>query len=220
MKTNKFYGVLSLDVDAQNTFTPRCPEELPVPGGDEIVEELNKQAEIAQYRAGSKDCHSPASFWRATPQLPQLSEVEGYQDLDVRWNIHAVQGTAGFELIDGLPHPRDYDFFVYKGQEPDMHPYGVCYQDLDCSKSTGLLEWISYHKVHTVIVGGLAADYCVAETINQLLNFGLKVIVNKEACRGLWYNVEPANFYGELNTRKNCTVVRDTAEALRVLGGE
>ena len=50
--------VASFDVDAQNTFTPLCPDELPVPEGNCIVDELNAQAKWANYRVGSKDAHN------------------------------------------------------------------------------------------------------------------------------------------------------------------
>lgn len=36
--------VASFDVDAQNTFTPLCPDELPVAEGTDIVAQLNAQA--------------------------------------------------------------------------------------------------------------------------------------------------------------------------------
>jgi nicotinamidase-related amidase len=147
--------VATFDVDAQNTFTPLCPNELPVPGGTEIVEELNAQARYAEYRLGSKEGHNPKAVWVATADHPQLESVAG-PNVDVRWNLHAVPGTLGFELIDGLPHPAEYDFFVWKGIELDMHPYGSCYHDLAEKVSTGVIEYLRCHEVKTVIVGGLA----------------------------------------------------------------
>ena len=117
-----FATTASFDVDPQNTFTPRCPNELAVPGGDTIVGALNAQSALARLRIGSKDAHAPNASWVATPEQPMFSLV-GTPDVDIRWNAHAVVGTYGFELLEGLPHPRDYDFFVWKGMEPDMHPY-------------------------------------------------------------------------------------------------
>ena len=118
----------SFDVDVQKTFTPLCPAELPVPGGDLIASELNAQVRFAALRIGSKDAHSPEAIWVADEKNPMLSFIMG-EDVDVRWPIHAVPGTKGFELLDDLPQPRDYDFFVWKGVEVDMHPYGSCYHD-------------------------------------------------------------------------------------------
>src|SRR5690348_3212211 len=115
------YEVASIDVDAQCGFTPICPEELPVTGGDEIVGELNRQACFAKYRIGSKDAHPPTAIWRATKENPAFSPIF-QKNVDVYWPMHCVPGTKGFELITGLPHPSDYDFFIWKGVEPDMHP--------------------------------------------------------------------------------------------------
>lgn len=177
--------VASFDVDAQNTFTPVCPDELPVAGGTEIVDELNKQAKFAAYRIGSKDAHSPKSVWVATDDKPQYSPVEGEENVDIRWNLHAVPGTKGFELIEGLPKVTDYDFFVWKGIETDMHPYGACYHDFADKMSTGVIEFLKVNEVNTVLVGGLATDYCVKLTALQLKKAGFRVILNLGGSRGI-----------------------------------
>ena len=177
----------SFDVDPQNTFTPRCPQELPVPEGDTIVDALNAQARLARLRVGSKDAHPHNPSWLASAAQPMFSPV-ATEDVDIRWNSHAVVGTYGFELLDGLPHPRDYDFFVWKGMERDMHPYGACYHTLDWKanpKSTGVIEYFKVQGIKTVIVGGLATDYCVKNTALQLRDAGFDVILNLAACRGI-----------------------------------
>ncbi|HEX5514358.1 MAG TPA: nicotinamidase [Gammaproteobacteria bacterium] len=175
----------SFDVDAQNTFTPVCPDELPVAGGTEIVAELNAQARLAAVRLGSKDAHSPKAVWVADANNPPLTALAGYPDADVRWPVHAVPGTKGFELIDGLPEVTSYDFFVWKGVEPHMHPYGACYHDLANRMSTGVIEFLKARGIETVLVGGLATDYCVKNTALQLRAAGLQVVLNLAASRGV-----------------------------------
>ena len=182
-----FATTASFDVDPQNTFTPRCPNELAVPGGDTIVAALNAQSGLARLRVGSKDAHAPNASWVATPEQPMFSSV-GTPDVDIRWNSHAVVGTYGFELLEGLPHPRNYDFFVWKGMEPDMHPYGACYHTLDWKanpKSTGVIEYLKVQGIRTVIVGGLATDYCVKNTALQLADAGFNVVLNLASSRGI-----------------------------------
>ena len=168
----------------QKTFTPLCPQELPVIGGELIVPELNRQAEFARLRVGSKDAHSPYAIWIADTENPILSSIEG-DNVDVRWPLHAVPGTPGFELVPGLPHPKHYDYFVWKGIEPDMHPYGACYHDHAEHLSTGVLEYLLVNNIRTVIVGGLALDYCVKITVLQLRRASFNVIVNLAATRGI-----------------------------------
>lgn len=174
----------SLDVDAQKGFTPLCPGELPVPEGDAIAGELNAQAARAGFRLGSKDAHCRAAMHIATTEKPQYSPV-GAPNTDIRWNAHCIMGTSGAELLPGLPHWLDYDYFVFKGIEPDAHPYGCCYHDLGDTRSTGLIEWLRQNGVDTVVVGGLATDFCVKTTVLQLRKAGIAVIVNLAACRGI-----------------------------------
>ena len=105
---------------------------------------------FAGWRVGSKDAHSPEALWVADESHPQLTPIDGHQNLDVRWKLHAVPGTLGFELLEGLPPVSDYDFFVWKGIEPDFHPYGACYHDLACRRSTGVMEFLRDRQVDTV----------------------------------------------------------------------
>lgn len=177
--------VASFDVDAQCTFSELCPDELPVPGGQDIGPALNAQAALAAWRLGSKDAHSPQAVW-VTGDAEKIGRpgVPG-DNVEEHWPVHAVPGTRGFELVPGLPHPAAYDFFVWKGVELDMHPYGACYHDLAETLSTGVIEWLRARQVTHVLVGGLATDYCVRATALQLQGAGFQVILNLSACRGI-----------------------------------
>jgi len=177
--------IASFDVDAQRTFTPLCPDELPVEGGDEIGPELNRQAELASWRLGSKDAHSPKAVW-VTDDRNEIGQpgVAG-DNVEEHWPVHAVPGTDGFELVPGLPRPAEYDFFVWKGVELDMHPYGACYHDIAERMSTGVIEWLKAREVSHMLVGGLATDFCVKATALQLQAAGLQVLLNLAACRGI-----------------------------------
>ena len=168
--------IASFDIDAQNTFTPVCPDELAVAEGDLIADELNAQAKFASLRIASRDAHSMSALWLSDAEHAPLSPIEGYPDLDIRWPAHAI--------IAGLD-PQAYDFQVFKGIEPDKHPYGACYHDLKNTLSTGAIEYLRCHGITTVICGGLATDYCVKNTVLQLRDAGFDVILNKAACRGI-----------------------------------
>ncbi len=177
----------SFDVDPQKGFSPLCPNELPVVDALAIVPELNAQAAKAQYRLASKDAHNPEGTWIATAEAPQFSVV-GTPNVDIKWNRHCQVGTEGFEFLPGLPKPLEYDFVAYKGIEADSHPYGACYHDLADTRSTGVIEFLLQKGLDTVIVGGLATDYCVKTTALQLKKAGFDVIVNLAACRAIDFN--------------------------------
>ncbi|WP_373740046.1 nicotinamidase [Neisseria sp.] len=177
--------IVSIDVDAQKTFSPLCPNELPVNEGDTIVAELNAQAALADFRVMTKDAHSPSAKWLV--QNPEeMLKPTGLKEADITWVSHAIVGSRGYELLDGLPLAQDYDYCVWKGVDPEFHPYGACYHDISEKLSTGLIEWLQSKGATLIIVGGLATDYCVKSTVLQLLKGGnWKVVVNASACRGI-----------------------------------
>ncbi|MDY0189227.1 MAG: isochorismatase family protein [Desulfuromonas sp.] len=176
----------SFDVDPQRGFTPLCPHELPVAGGEQIVAELNAQAQVAQLRVVSKDCHPAQAPWIAQSPTEIMQPVAGdYPNLDIKWPAHCVVGSVGNQLLPGLPGETEYDLVIEKGCDPEMHPYGACYHDLGESISTGVIEWLHAQGVTTVVLGGLATDYCVKTSALQLVHAGFRVIVNLAACRGV-----------------------------------
>lgn len=174
----------SFDVDAQRGFTPLCPNELPVSEGHLIVPALNKQATFAKYRVGSMDWHPVNALWLATDEKQQFTPISDQPNLDLHWKAHCMIGTEGNRLLDGLPSMDQYDYMVIKGMFPDMHPYGACYHDLNDTISTGVIEFLKSKEVKTVIVGGLALDYCVKTTSLQLAKH-FKVFINLDATRAI-----------------------------------
>jgi nicotinamidase/pyrazinamidase len=205
-----FDKTASHNVDPQKGFTPLCPDELPVPDGHNIVDELNGQNDLVGYRTFSKDIHPANAIWLATADKPQFTPVEG-ENVDIRWNSHCMSGTKGAELLDGLI-VEDYDFFVAKGFEPDLHPYSSCYHDLKKTISTGLIEWYNSKDISTVIVGGLALNVedtplCVGETIIDLVNAGFQVILNLGSTRGLGSEEGRNNFINMLVDKYGLLVV-------------
>lgn len=176
--------IASFDVDAQNGFSENAPNELPVPGGAGIVPALNDMAARAELRIGSKDAHAPNAVWVVASHAEMLKPLD-LPNADLTWVSHCVPGTPGFELLPGLPAPIDYDFFVWKGIEPDLHPYGACYHDLANRRSTGVIEYLKAQGVDTVIVGGLALDFCVKNTALQLREAGFEVLLYLPACRAI-----------------------------------
>lgn len=203
--------IVALDIDAQKTFTPLCPAELPVAEGDQIVAELNAQARLADLRVMSKDAHSLSAPWLCE-RHDQMLQPTGLPNADVTWVAHAIVGSYGYELLDGLPADTDYDFCVWKGVDPALHPYGACYHDLQEKLSTGLIEWLQAKQAKVLIVGGLATDYCVKTTVLQLLRHsGWTVIVNRAACRGIAPDTVAAAWQ---QMQEHGAILLDNAEAV------
>ncbi|WPO98464.1 isochorismatase family protein [Pseudomonas sp. HR96] len=178
------HSTATFDVDAQKGFTPLCPQELPVTGGETLAPILNAMAELGRFRVGSKDAHSATASW-VNPDRSQMASATGLAEAPLHWPSHCVVGTEGFELLEGLPHPQAYDFFVWKGVESDLHPFGACFHDVSERRTTGVIEVLQSQGIERVLVGGLAFDFCVKDTAIQLAKAGFEVIVVREACKAI-----------------------------------
>lgn len=131
----------------------------------------------------TKDAHSPKALWVA-PSIEQMLMPVGLPDADVSWVAHAVPGTFGFELLDGLPPVTDYDFLVYKGigsictlMAPVITIWLV--------DSTGLIEMVASAESFLLVRQRPAFDYCVKQTALQLKSAGFRVVITKAACRAI-----------------------------------
>lgn len=221
MKTVYFNNTAAFDIDAMKGFTNLCPNELPVEGGETIVEECLKNHSKAKFKVMSKDAHGIGAKWEATPETPQFSPV-GLPDVDIHWNRHCVVATYGFELLEGLPHPSQYDFILYKGAEPDMHPYSPIYHDLAKRISTGVIEWANSNNIKTFIIGGLALNsemipLCVGSGIIDLVKNGFHVILNLGATKGLGSIEGKNNFIEMLENEYNVDVINSADEIELIL---
>lgn len=174
----------TFDVDAQKGFTPICPEELPVAGGETLAPILNAMAALGRFRIGSKDAHCATAAW-VHADRSRMASATGLAEAPLYWPSHCVVGTQGFELLDGLPQPQDYDFFVWKGIEPGLHPFGACFHDVSERRTTGVIEVLKGQGIERVVVGGLAFDFCVKDTAIQLAKAGFEVIVVQQACKAI-----------------------------------
>ena len=197
----------SHNVDPQKGFTPLCPDELPVPDGHLIGEELARQNKLFRLKTISRDIHPTNARWIATEEFPQFTLIEGEKNVDMYWNAHCISGTYGAEILDELGKIEDFHFIVNKGVDIHLHPYTSVYQDQESKISTGLIEFYNQHNISTVIVGGLALNYCVGETVKDLSNAGFQVILNLGATKGLGTQKELDKYVEMLRNDFNILVV-------------
>jgi nicotinamidase/pyrazinamidase len=176
--------IASFDVDAQKGFTPLCPSELPVPGGDTIAPALNQMAARAQLRIGSKDAHSPQAPWVVDSHDEMLRPLP-LANADLTWVSPLRAGHAGLRAARRAAGAAGLRLLRMERVEPELHPYGACYHDLAEKRSTGVIEFLRHNDVNLVLVGGLALDYCVKTTALQLRRAGFEVIVYLPACRAI-----------------------------------
>jgi nicotinamidase/pyrazinamidase len=181
---------VSHNVDPQNGFTPLCPDELPVPGGNLIGVELAKQNTKFKFKTLSRDIHPLNAIWIATAEKPQLTPIVDEKNVDVHWNAHCISGTYGAEILKELGDVHDFNFLVNKGVDANLHPYTGVYHDQEKTISTGLIEYYEKNDILSVVVGGLALNMedtplCAGSTIMDLSDAGFQVILNLSTTKSL-----------------------------------
>ena len=151
-------------VDVQNDFCPGGT--LAVANGDEVVEPLNEQIDEFLQRGDpvykSRDWHPPTT-----------KHFEAYGGT---WPVHCVQNTKGAEF-----HPALRD-------DPRITVVSKGLGDTDCYSAfdeTDLASQLREQGVEEVVVGGLATDYCVKNTVLDALKHGFKVKLLEDSTRAV-----------------------------------
>ena len=159
-----------LIVDVQNDF---CPDgALAVPGGDRVVEPLNRMA--AGFAAAglpvlaSRDWHPPVT-----------RHFSGFGGV---WPAHCVQETPGAAFHPALRLPEGA-VVISKGIDPDRDAYSA-FDGLDAAGNP-LGEILARLRVKQLVVGGLATDYCVRSSVLDARKAGLEVMLLTDAIAGV-----------------------------------
>lgn len=155
-----------LVVDAQRGFSTLCPEELPVPGGLEIVANVNRLLELPWGRIdATQDWHPPdhRSFF-------------GQQDSF--YPPHCVAGTPGAEFLPGLRTERFHAIWR-KGFDRDFEAYAVTAQH----RAFG--SFLRSSGMQAVVVCGLATNICCFYAARDLRKEGFGVLIVEDASAGI-----------------------------------
>jgi nicotinamidase/pyrazinamidase len=163
-----------LVVDMQQGFTTLCPRELPVPGGLEIVPQVNRLMARSWVRVdASQDWHPPdhCSF------LGQRDNL---------YPPHCVQGTPGAEFAPALDSRRIHTVWR-KGFDRDFEAYALTAQH------PGFIALLRESGVAAVVVCGIATNICCYYAARDLRRACFHVFLVEDACAGL--DVPAANLF-------------------------
>lgn len=165
-------------VDLQNDFA--LPSgSLYVPGGEEVVDVVNAEVDAAA-AAGSRVVYTQDWHPEHTPHF----EADGGL-----WPVHCVAGTLGADLVDGLrlvPSGAGGDVErIRKGTGAEDGYSGFSEVDLASGEaaSTRLGALLDAAGVRSLVVVGLAGDYCVKATAVDGARLGYDVVVPLAATR-------------------------------------
>lgn len=166
-------------IDVQPDFVSGS---LAVKGANEIFEPLTGISPSFQHHFCSLDCHPKdhCSF--------------------KKWPAHCVEGTDGQQLHVRM---RDipFQFTAVKGIFKDYDSYSAFYvggNDLDGRPlSTGLDESLRKRNIKTLVLGGLALDFCVKATFEDAINLGYQCYVYLPGTRAAFNSEETLRSIGE-----------------------
>lgn len=105
-------------------------------------------------------------------------EIEGRTQ--ILWPPHCVQGSKNVDIL------IDKDLFtaiIQKGMNPKYDSYSGFFDDGGIK--TGLDDILKSYQVDTLIVYGLATDYCVKATAMDAVKSGFKVFLIESLCKGV-----------------------------------
>jgi len=152
-------------VDVQNDFLPGGA--LGVPGGDRVVDPINRVMPLFGYVVGTRDWHPR--------EHPHFQEHGGV------WPFHCLQDTPGAQFGPGL-NAGAFHHVVSKGTDPASHGY-------DAFEANDLAARLRSRGISRVFVCGLATDYCVRATALASAAEGFETVLLTDAIAAV--NVNP-----------------------------
>jgi len=170
-------------VDVQNDFCPGGA--LAVSGGDAAVPVVNRLAEYFDLCVATQDWHPAGhvSFASSHPgAAPYGSALISGRDSTL-WPDHCVQGTPGAEFHPGL-NAAPYRLVIRKGFRPWLDSYSAFFEN-DGETPTGLDGYLRGLGASSVVLAGLALDYCVYYSALDAARLGYSVFVARDACRSV-----------------------------------
>jgi nicotinamidase/pyrazinamidase len=160
-----------LVVDVQNCFVPGG--SLAVPDGGAVVAPLNAYAEAVRRHGGFV---AASQDWHPADHL-------SFRERGGIWPPHCVQGTEGAAFHPALRLPADA-YVVRKGYDPDREAYSAF-------DGTDLAPVLKAHGILRLLVGGLATDYCVRQSVLDAISAGFAVWLLRDAVRAV--DVKPGD---------------------------
>ncbi len=174
---------LLLVVDVQNDFCDGGA--LAVPGGDEVVEPINRVAQCFAHVVLTQDWHTPGhlSFASSHPGKKPLETIELDYGTQILWPDHCVQGTLGAEFHPDLHIPHA-ELILRKGYHREIDSYSAFFEN-DHRTPTGLAGYLRERGFERLFLVGLAFDFCVRYSAEDARATGFDAVVIEDLTRAI-----------------------------------
>jgi len=172
-----------LVIDMQNDFCPGGA--LAVAGGDEIVQGINALMAEHENVIFTQDWHPAGhlSFASSHEGKAPFEMTEMPYGPQVLWPDHCIQGSHGGQFHTELELDRA-QMIIRKGFRREIDSYSAFFEN-DHATPTGLTGYLRDRGIGTLVLAGLATDFCVAYSAIDAAKLGFDVTVAMAACRGI-----------------------------------
>jgi len=194
-----------------------------VPGGEEIVDELNtlrialQKARVLECVVLTQDSHpiDHISFQVNNPGSVLFKEHTLSSGIkQMMWPVHCQIETLGHEFLPGLLQEVN-DIVVQKGTNKNVDSYSGFGSEDFVSEITSLDRHLRSLDIKYVVIGGLAFDYCVSATAKDAARLGYFTIVVRSATRGI--SAESCEREENLMRNAGVIIVEDAEDAVKLL---
>jgi nicotinamidase/pyrazinamidase len=172
-----------LVIDVQNDFCPGGA--LAVPGGDEVVPQINEFMKEFNDIILTQDWHPAghSSFASSHPGKDPFGTVEMDYGTQVLWPDHCVQGSHGGAFHPGLD-TVPARLVIRKGMSLEIDSYSAFFEN-DRATATGLDGYLQTRGITELVMVGLATDFCVQFSALDAVRLGYAVRVRRDLCRAI-----------------------------------
>jgi len=172
-----------LVIDMQVDFCPGGA--LAVAEGDRIVPGIAALMREHSAVILTQDWHPAghSSFASSHPDHDAFSMIEMPYGPQVLWPDHCVQGSQGAAFHPDLP-TDPAQMIIRKGHNPAIDSYSAFYEN-DHKTPTGLEGYLRSRGIETLVMVGLALDYCVNFSAVDAAALGFDVTVRRDLSRAI-----------------------------------
>lgn len=172
-----------LVIDVQNDFCPGGA--LAVADGAAVVPVINSLARRFSHAVLTQDWHPSGhrSFASAHPGHNAFETIKMPYGEQTLWPDHCVQGSPGADFHQALDIPCT-ELIIRKGFRSEIDSYSAFFEN-DRRTATGLGGYLRERRFNSIVMVGLATDYCVAYSALDAAAQGFSVTVVLPACRAI-----------------------------------
>jgi len=172
-----------LMIDIQNDFCPGGA--LAVADGDSVVPAVNALQDRFAVKVLTQDWHPAdhASFAANHDGGEPFSMTTLSYGEQVLWPTHCVQGSAGAAFHSDL-ETDSADLVIRKGFRSAIDSYSAFFEN-DKTTQTGLGGYLNERGVTSVVLTGLATDFCVYYSAMDAIKQGYAVTLLTDCCRAI-----------------------------------